>query len=102
MLEASEPLYPYFGEQRGNPIGRHYIERFLEAHAEDERGEELEAGAGPDYTRRSGGNRVTCAHKMYPAPGFAGATLVGDPETGDGIPESGFDAAILTQVFQCI
>ena len=47
------PLSRDFGYDRGFPIDRHYIERFLSAQASDVRGHVLEI-ADDIYTRRFG------------------------------------------------
>lgn len=102
LLARPVPLYPDFGFGRGWPIDRHYIEGFLKAHAADIRGEVLEAAAQPNYTRQFGGDRVTRGHIMYPVPGLPGGTMVGNLETGEGIPSAAYDCVLLTQVLQFI
>ncbi len=102
LLRRLKPLYPDFGFGRGWPIDRHYIDGFLEAHAADIRGEVLEAGSDPDYTRRFGGDRVTRGHYLFPIPDQSGGTIVGDLASGAGIPVDAFDCALLTQVYQFI
>lgn len=102
LLAQPTPLYPDFGFGRGWPIDRHYIEGFLKANARDIRGEVLEAAAEPNYTRLYGGDRVQTSHIMYPVPGLPGGTMVGNLETGEGIPTAAFDCLLLTQVLQFI
>jgi SAM-dependent methyltransferase len=102
LLARPVPLYPDFGFGRGWPIDRYYIEGFLKAHAADIRGEVLEASSEPNYTRQFGGDRVTRGHIMYPVPGLPGGTMVGNLETGEGIPAAAFDCVLLTQVLQFI
>jgi len=102
LLARPAPLYPDFGFGRGWPIDRYYIEGFLKAHAADIRGEVLEAAAEPNYTKQFGGDRVTRGHIMYPVPGLPGGTMVGNLETGVGIPSAAFDCVLLTQVLQFI
>jgi hypothetical protein len=102
LLATTTPIYPDFGSERGDPIDRYYIERFLRRHAEDIRGEVLEASDAPNYTKLFGKGRVTGAHVMYPVPGFPGGTLVANLETGEGLPHCAYDCLVLTQVFQCI
>jgi SAM-dependent methyltransferase len=89
------------GTDRGLPICRFYIERFLAGNAALVRGRVLEV-ADDSYLRRFGGDRVTERAVLHAVPGNMNATLVGDLGTGAGIPESHFDAAILTQVLQCV
>ncbi len=102
VLRRPTPLHREFGWARGLPIDRHYIEGFLERNQTDIRGEVLEAAIAPNYTQRFGGGRVSGSHILYPVAGKPGATLVGNLETGKGIPLSAFDTIILTQVYQFI
>jgi hypothetical protein len=100
-LRALEPPGRAMGLDRGLPVCRWYIERFLEANAATIRGAVLEV-ADDTYTRRFGGDRVTTCDVLHAVEGNAAATLVGDLATGRGIPEARYDAMILTQVLQCI
>ncbi len=52
------PISREFGEDRGQPIDRYYIENFLARRAEDIRGRVLEI-KDDSYTRQYGGSRVT-------------------------------------------
>jgi hypothetical protein len=100
LLERTEPVSRSFGFDRGTPIDRYYIERFLTAHRRDIRGTVLEIGA-PDYTRKFGGRGVR-SEVLHAVPGNQQATLVGDLATGKGVPESFADCMILTQTLLCI
>ncbi|MGQ5702085.1 class I SAM-dependent methyltransferase [Sandaracinobacteroides sp. A072] len=102
FLGKPVPLYTDFGFARGWPVDRYYIEGFLKANSADIRGDVLEAAANPNYTKQFGGDRVTRGHIMYPVPGLPGGTMVGNLETGEGIPDEAFDCIILTQVLQFI
>ena len=101
VLRRPTPLHREFGWSRGVALDRFYIEGFLQAHQADIRGEVLEAAVAPNYTQRFGGDRVAGSHILYPVE-HPGATLVGNLETGAGLPETAFDCAILTQVYQFI
>jgi SAM-dependent methyltransferase len=92
---SQTPVSRRFGFDRGQPIDRHYIDRFLEANRGDIRGRTIEV-ADDAYTRRFGGPGVDASvlHVDVEAPG---ATLIGDLATGEGIPEAAFDCAIVTQ-----
>lgn len=96
-----EPASRIFGLDRGQPIDRWYIERFLAAHAALVRGTVLEV-ADAAYTKQFGGTRVTTSDVLHATPGNADATITGDLATGDGIPRDRYDAIILTQVLQFI
>ncbi|HEY4658489.1 MAG TPA: hypothetical protein VIH11_03160, partial [Gemmatimonadaceae bacterium] len=100
-LRAMEPASRLFGEDRGQPICRWYIERFLDEHRSLVWGRVLEV-AERTYTRRFGGDRVTESAVLHVEAGNPAATIVGNLATGDGIPGGCFDAAILTQTLQCI
>jgi SAM-dependent methyltransferase len=77
----AEPLSRRFGLDRGRPVDRVFIERFLERHAAEIRGRVLEiyVDAGP-------GNRR--------------ATLVGDLREPGWLPARAFDCVIVTQTLQ--
>ncbi len=85
-----------FGADRGRPVDRFYIERFLAAHRADVRGRVLEV-AESTYTQWYGDGDVDRSDVLHHAPGNPEATLVGDLTTGDGIPEAAFDCFICTQ-----
>ena len=99
-LRRHEPVSRQFGAERGLPIDRHFIEQFLSEHAALIRGRVLEV-ADRSYTIRFGGDRVTTSDVLHATKGNASATIVGDLETGAGIPIAAFDAVILTQVLMC-
>ena len=92
-----QPVSRVFGLDRGTPIDRYYIERFLEQNKSDIRGRVMEVGSA-SYTRRFGGARVEKCDVLHAAAGNPHATLVGDLASGAGIPESAFDCIVLTQV----
>jgi SAM-dependent methyltransferase len=97
----SEPVSRVFGADRGKPIDRWYIERFLAAHAGDVRGRVLEV-AERTYTGWYGGARVTTSDVLYAEEGNPDATIVGDLTTGAGLPRAAFDCFICTQTLQFI
>ena len=76
-LGRSYPISRDFGFDRGMPIDRYYIERFLARHAVEIVGRVLEVG-GDEYTRRFGGARVTRRDVLHVHPGNPRATIVGD------------------------
>jgi SAM-dependent methyltransferase len=95
-LRRLSPISANWGFDRGVPVDRYYIDRFMRSHAEDVRGRVLEI-ANPAMTRRYGGDRVTQSDVLHPVPAPAPVTLVGNLETGEGLPEGAFDCAIVTQ-----
>jgi SAM-dependent methyltransferase len=86
---------------RGLPVDRYYIERFLNERSEDVRGTVLEI-ADATYTRRYGGDRVIRSDVLHAVVGNPEATIVGDLASGKNIPENFYDCIILTQTLLCI
>ena len=66
-LRRTQPIDKYFGWDRGQPIDRYYIERFLASHAADVRGRVLEVGDAT-YTHRFGAGRVTRSDVLHVDP----------------------------------
>ena len=100
-LLPDEPVSRTFGFERGKPVDRWYIERFLAEHAADVRGRVLEV-AESTYTGWYGGDDVTTSDVLYAAEGNPDATVVGDLTTGAGIPEAAYDCFICTQTLQFV
>jgi SAM-dependent methyltransferase len=100
-LLPEEPVSRTFGFERGKPVDRWYIERFLAEHAADVRGRVLEV-AERTYTGWYGYDDVTASDVLYAAEGHPEATVVGDLTTGVGIPEAAYDCFICTQTLQVI
>ncbi|MEA2457397.1 MAG: hypothetical protein QOC95_369 [Thermoleophilaceae bacterium] len=96
MLWRTSPVSTSYGFDRGTPIDRAYIERFLASHAEDVRGRVLEI-QDDAYTRRFGGSRVVRSDVLHVDDGHAGVTIVGDLCAAGGIGEACFDCIVLTQ-----
>jgi SAM-dependent methyltransferase len=100
-LRRLVPLSKEFGYDRGQPVDRYYIERFLESHSEDIRGRVLEI-ADDTYTRRFGGGRIASSDVLHVTERGPGITIVGDLSAADTLPEAAFDCIILTQTMQVI
>ena len=94
------PISPIFGLDRGLPIERYYIEKFLAANGADVKGRTLELG-DPYYTRKFGGDRVTTADVLSVVEGD-GVTIVADLTCADHIPSDSFDCIIFTQALQMV
>ena len=94
------PLSTEWGFDRGTPIDRYYIERFLAAHAGDVRGRVLEVRSS-DYTRRFD-RGVVRADVLDIDPGNGHATIVADLTSAEHVPSGLFDCFILTQTLQFI
>ena len=95
------PVSREWGYDRGTPIDRYYIERFLALHGQDVKGRVLEIGDN-SYTRRFGSDRVTTSDVLHVVPGNQQATFVGDLTQADHVPTEVFDCIILTQTLQLI
>ena len=100
-LRRLTPVSRVFGFDRGLPIDRYYIERFLTAHAEDIRGRVLEIG-DDRYTRQFGGNRVMQSDVLHVVAGNPQATIVADLSRADDVPSESFDCIVCTQTLQMI
>jgi len=96
-----EPLSRRFGQDRGRPVDRVYIERFLGEHAADVRGRVLEIYE-PSYTERFGGAEVTRGDVLDASADAPRATIRGDLATGEGLPDATFDCFICTQTLSLI
>jgi SAM-dependent methyltransferase len=92
----AEPVSRRFGLDRGRPVDRVFIERFLAEHAADIRGRVLEVYE-PTYTTRFGGDRVERSDVVDASAGDPQATLVGDLREPGWLPAGAFDCAIVTQ-----
>ncbi len=93
-----KPVSSVFGFDRGTPVDRYYIERFLREHADKIRGTVLEMGSA-EYTRGFGATveRSLVFHATDPT-----ADITGDLTQAEGLPESVVDCFILTQTFPFI
>lgn len=100
-LRRVTPISRVFGLDRGTPIDRYYIERFLASQAGDIRGCALEV-ADDAYTRRFGGERVTQREILFAPPGHRRATYIADLGSPRALPTDAFDCMILTQTLHCI
>lgn len=94
-----QPISRIFGFDRGIPIDRYYIERFLKENSQFITGCVLEVGDNT-YTSDFGSN-VYKSEVLNAVPA-SGATIIGDLATGTNIPKNAFDCIILTQTLLVI
>lgn len=94
-----QPVSRGFGTDRGTPIDRWYIEKFLSMYRADIRGTVMEVG-DRDYTTRFG-QAVTTSIVLSARPG-PGVDVVADLAIGHGVPKAQCDAIVLTQVLPFI
>lgn len=92
------PLSSRFGAERGTPVDRVYIEKFLKQNQQFVKGEVLEV-ADNKYTLKFG--KPNCHSHVMHVLGWKGAEKV-NLETGEGIIENSIDCFICTQVLQMI
>ncbi len=100
-LHRVTPVSRHFGFDRGQPVDRYYIERFLAHRAGDIRGRVLEVG-DDTYTRRFGGNQVSIRDVLHVKEGNPQATIVADLARADQVPSDAFDCLILTQTLHLL
>jgi SAM-dependent methyltransferase len=96
-----KPISKIYGLDRGQPIDRYYIERFLTVYASDVKGHVLEI-ADDVYTRKFGGSRVTKSDVLHLEHGHPKVTIVADLTRGDSLPSNTFDCLICTQILPFI
>lgn len=100
-LRRLKPISSTWGSERGRPIDRYYIERFVAGHAGDIQGRVLEIGTNM-YTRQFGGGRVTQSDVLHVAESRPEVTMIADLTQADHIPSDIFDCVILTQTLNAI
>jgi SAM-dependent methyltransferase len=100
VLRRTTPLSEAWGADRGTPVDRYYIERFLEVHGADIRGRMLEV-RDSRYTSRFG-TGVTAAEVLDVDEGNPEATIVADLSAADSVEAESFDGFLLTQTLQYI
>lgn len=96
---SNKPVSKRFGGERGKPIDRIYIERFLAENQDKISGTVMEM-ADSRYTEMFGNNvdKSLILHLN----GWGKGVIRGDLETGEGIPENSVDCFICTQTIQFI
>ena len=99
-LRRTTPIDPNWGFERGTPIDRVYVERFVGGHASGIRGRVLEIAA-PDYANRFG-TGVESVDVLMAREGNPQATIVADLASAPQIPDDTFDCAIVTQTLQFV
>ena len=101
ILLRNKPVSRDWGYERGLPIDRYYIERFLAANAGDIRGRVLEIKEDL-YTSRFGGAQVQQIDILTKRPVNSKATIIADLTDAPEIPEASFDCIVFTQTLQFI
>ncbi len=99
-LHRTSPLSERYGSDRGTPVDRYYIERFLNGNRADIHGRVLEIKE-PLYITRFGVN-ISQADVLDIDPGNPKATFVCDLAAADAVPSGIFDCFVLTQTLQML
>lgn len=98
-LRTTTPLSKVFGLDRGTPIDRYYIEKFLASNRKYISGRVLEIGDNT-YTKMFGENAQS--EILHFTAGNAAATIVGDLTKTSTLPKEAVDCFICTQTFNFI
>jgi hypothetical protein len=96
----TEPISRLFGFDRGTPIDRYYIDKFLHKNCEHIQGRVLEV-AESTYSHRFGSN-ITSYEILYYDNSNENATIIGDLSKPETLPENTVDCFICTQTFNFI
>jgi SAM-dependent methyltransferase len=94
------PFSPHFGFDRGGPVDRYYVEKFLNKNGRDIKGKVLEIKSN-GYTKKFG-SQVTTSDVLDNDANNSNATVIADLTKADQIPANMYDCVILTQVLQYI
>jgi SAM-dependent methyltransferase len=101
QIRSMAPLSKNWGYDRGTPVDRYYIERFLGQHEQDVQGRVLEVQED-DSSRRFGGTRVAQQDILNIDASNPNATLIGDLADPATLPAHSFDCIILTQTLHLV
>jgi len=100
-LRRLTPISQIFGFDRGLPIDRYYIEKFLQQYNSDIKGRVLEVGDS-SYTCKFGDDRVSKSDILHATADNPKATIIADLTDAGCIPSSIFDCVILIQTLPFI
>jgi SAM-dependent methyltransferase len=99
FLSRNQPISNHYGADRGKPIDRRFIERFIEDHRAGISGVVMEV-QDPNYTKRYGAN-VTRSIVIGIAPGEH-VTLISDLQNLREVESDSVDCVLLTQTLQFV
>ena len=99
-VRRTGPLSDHWGRDRGTPVDRYYIERFLGAERRFIRGRVLEV-LNAEYTERFGAG-VERSDVLDVDTANPSATIVTDLAAADDVPSDTFDCFVLTQTLQYV
>jgi len=101
FLYKLKPISDKFGFDRGKPIDRYYIEKFLELNSKFIKGSVLEIGEDA-YSKKFGRLNVQSFDILHPIEGNPRATIIGDLSKENFFCNKTFDCIIFTQTLNCI
>ena len=99
-VRRTSPLSDHYGRERGTPVDRYYIERFLTGNRERICGRVLEV-KDSGYTQRFG-TEVSRSDVLDIDDGNPDATVIADLARADEVETEAFDCFILTQTLQYV
>jgi hypothetical protein len=99
-LRRMRPFSSTFGFERGTPVDRYFLHRFLAEHANDITGAVLEVQTG-SYTKRFG-HDVTRADTFDIVPQFTPTYLCDFAHCGDVLPSQAYDCLLLPNMLPCV
>lgn len=99
-LRRLKPVSEVFGLDRGTPVDRYYIEKFLQSQASLIKGEVLEI-AENTYSKKFGSS-ITASQVLHYNNENPQATIIGDLTRPETLPADRIDCFICTQTFQFI
>jgi len=100
-LRRMEPVSARWGFDRGRPIDRYFIEKFLQKHTADVKGYCLEV-MNDAYIRKIGADRVSASEVLDINAQNPNATIIGDLTDPSTLKLYAFDCFILTQTLPVI
>jgi len=100
-LKRLKPISNDWGFDRGLPIDRYFVEKFLTENCGDIKGNVLEFKEDL-YSTRFGSTRIVNCNIVHPVIGNKKATIVADITQKNSLPESHYDCIICTQTLQFI
>lgn len=100
-LRRVTPISRDFGWDRGLPIDRYYIEKFLQKQSQDIRGRVLEI-QNNNYTHKFGGAQVAQSDVLDIDEKNPQASIIADLTSAEQIPSDTFDCIVCTQTLLLI
>lgn len=100
-LLPRQPVSTAFGYDRGGPIDRYFIEKFLQENTTKIFGRVLEIGDN-SYTRQFGGASAIQSDVLHIDAQATDATIIGDLVNLQQVADNSFDCIILTQTLHLI